>query len=250
MNPTAIRVISGQHKKYQQQRSTIDNPAKWISEYGYYLIPHNDRVDVSYALLVGPKDTPYVGAILLMRITFPNSYPYRPPLIENMLKISNKFNANLWGSDQAQSLMCSDGKYKTFYGLICMDILNTPHATITSDSYGNMNETYDSSKEQYTPIINLNGIFLSMRSHVLSADTKISNIDDEQLQKHICNYMILNTFEESVQLKSDESNLFESLKQPLAEIFNYHQTDYDKLMATDKSLSERWDIIKQKYKMD
>ena len=54
---------------------------------GCHMIRVNDDVHHIYALLVGPKNTPYEGGIFHLDIRFPNEYPFRPPRVKFLTKI-------------------------------------------------------------------------------------------------------------------------------------------------------------------
>lgn len=66
------------------------------------------------ATMIGPKDSPYEDGIFLLKINFPNNYPFKPPQITFDTKI---FHPNISSS-----------------GSICLDILQSnwsPALTIT-----------------------------------------------------------------------------------------------------------------------
>ena len=62
-----------------------------------------------YAMIVGPKNTPYFGGYFFFDIKFPNDYPLSPPTI-TLLTVNNKvrFNPNLYEN-----------------GKVCLSILGT-----------------------------------------------------------------------------------------------------------------------------
>jgi len=66
------------------------------------------------ATLIGPKDSPYEDGVFLLKVNFPNNYPFKPPQITFDTKI---FHPNISSS-----------------GSICLDILQSnwsPALTIT-----------------------------------------------------------------------------------------------------------------------
>ena len=172
------KAITNQFQKYVELKASIPSEGEWIRDYGYYLLKNPKNDSQWFGLVVGPDDSLYSGAIMTVRITFPSDFPFSPPKIENLMPFKRQFNANLWSVDTVQSLMCSNGEYKPFYGLICMDILNTPHSKMETNVYGELVEVYDKGKEQYTPIINIGSIMMSMRSNILNGETRLSYVDD------------------------------------------------------------------------
>ena len=74
-----------------------------------YLYVNKENIYKNYALIIGPKNTPYFGGYYLFEIIFPKNYPNASPTL-NFLTIDNKtrFNPNL---------------YET--GKVCLSILGT-----------------------------------------------------------------------------------------------------------------------------
>jgi ubiquitin-conjugating enzyme E2 Z len=86
---------------YIRKNPLIDNGIHYI----------HDEVDMlkGYALIIGPKDTPYFGGFYLFEFVFPYDYPFSPPKVLFLTNDGNiRFNPNL---------------YKN--GKVCVSILNT-----------------------------------------------------------------------------------------------------------------------------
>jgi ubiquitin-conjugating enzyme E2 D len=74
----------------------------------------DNNIFVWSATIIGPKDSPYENGVFLLKINFPNNYPFKPPQITFDTKI---FHPNISSS-----------------GSICLDILQSnwsPALTIT-----------------------------------------------------------------------------------------------------------------------
>lgn len=80
-----------------------------LHDHGIYYSHDETNILKGYALIVGPKDTPYNGGYYLFEFHYPANYPFAPPRVifcTNQNKI--RFNPNLY----------TDGK-------VCVSILNT-----------------------------------------------------------------------------------------------------------------------------
>jgi ubiquitin-conjugating enzyme E2 Z len=76
---------------------------------GIYLYINKKNFYKNYALIIGPKNTPYFGGYFLFEIIFPKDYPKNPPSVK-FLTINNsvRFNPNLYEN-----------------GKVCLSILGT-----------------------------------------------------------------------------------------------------------------------------
>jgi ubiquitin-protein ligase len=80
-----------------------------LHDNGIYYQHDETNIYTGYAMIVGPKNTPYFGGFYFFTFTFTNEYPFVPPKVE--FTTSNgktRFNPNLY----------VDGK-------VCLSILNT-----------------------------------------------------------------------------------------------------------------------------
>lgn len=253
------KAISNQFQKYLDLKATISNERDWIRYYGYYLLKDTKNTSQWFGLIIGPDDSLYTGALMLIRITFPADFPFSPPKIENLMPFKQQFNANLWSVDTVQSLMCSDSEYRPFYGLICMDILNTPHSKMDTNSYGESIEVYDKSKELYTPIINISSIMMSMRSNILNGETRLPHVDDLGLKYLALRFLAYGVFNGDYQLVADEEkkHIVAEWGSILTMIFKLYSTHYQtvtkELIDSKKYTVETSDlnklsaIFKKKY---
>jgi len=76
---------------------------------GIYYRHSDDDLLKGYALIIGPKDTPYQNGYYFFELNFPNNYPHSPPTV--LFRTGDgttRFNPNLY----------RDGK-------VCLSVLNT-----------------------------------------------------------------------------------------------------------------------------
>ena len=243
------KAITNQFNKYLELKSSIASETDWIRDYGYYLLKSPKNETQWFGLVIGPYESLYTGAIMLVRISFPSDYPFSPPKIENLMPFKRQFNANLWSVDTVQSLMYSNGEYKPFYGLICMDILNTPHSKIKTNMYGELVEVYDKSKEQYTPIINIGGIMMSMRSNILSGETRLQHLGDLELKYLTTRFLAFGVFNQDFHLpEEDKSYVKKQWGEVFRALFNSFISHYNTVIKqlTDSKgyLAEAEELIK------
>ncbi len=82
-----------------------------LKEQGIYYVPDEGNLMHGIAMMVGRKDTPYVGGYYFFDVTFPEDYPFAPLKIKTLTQDgATRFNPNLY----------VDGK-------VCLSILNTWH---------------------------------------------------------------------------------------------------------------------------
>lgn len=76
---------------------------------GYFYIPDDTEVMHGWAVVIGPKDTPYEGGAFCFEVRFPDNYPFEPPVFTYLTNDGmTRFNPNL---------------YKN--GKVCLSLLNT-----------------------------------------------------------------------------------------------------------------------------
>ena len=94
------------HRLLKDVRQIIKTP---LNEQGIYYKHDESDMMKGYAMIVGPKDTPYFGGFYFFEFKYPTDYPHSPPNVRyctNGNKI--RFNPNLY---------CS--------GIVCISLLNT-----------------------------------------------------------------------------------------------------------------------------
>uniref|UniRef100_A0A6C0KQV4 Ubiquitin-conjugating enzyme E2 Z n=1 Tax=viral metagenome TaxID=1070528 RepID=A0A6C0KQV4_9ZZZZ len=103
-----IKIIKKEtvHRLLKDIKYIIKHP---LTDNGIYYT--HDDVDMlkGYALIIGPKDTPYYGGFYFFKFHFPTDYPFSPPMVKYMTNDGvTRYNPNL---------------YKC--GKVCVSILNT-----------------------------------------------------------------------------------------------------------------------------
>jgi ubiquitin-protein ligase len=80
-----------------------------LIDHGIYYIHSEDDILCAYALIIGPKNTPYENGYYLFDIKYPHNYPHSPPIFKFITNDgTTRFNPNLYTS-----------------GKVCLSILNT-----------------------------------------------------------------------------------------------------------------------------
>lgn len=80
-----------------------------LKDNGIFYIHDDTIIKTGYALIIGPKDTPYFGGYYFFKFDFPTNYPFQPPVATFMTFGQNiRFHPNL---------------YKC--GKVCISLLNT-----------------------------------------------------------------------------------------------------------------------------
>lgn len=90
----------------QDIKTIMKNP---LNEHGIYYQHDEEDILKGYALIIGPKETPYSGGNYFFEFKFPQDYPHSPPTINYCTNGDNiRFNPNLYTN-----------------GKVCISILNT-----------------------------------------------------------------------------------------------------------------------------
>ena len=86
-----------------------------FSELGIHIHFDEKNVLKAYAIIIGPKDTPFENGILYFIIDFPTNYPFSPPRVQYYSTSRYRIHPNLYvGKSQ-----------DNFLGKVCLSILNT-----------------------------------------------------------------------------------------------------------------------------
>jgi len=126
-------------------KSIIKNPDP-LKDNGIYYIHDERDILKGYAMIIGPKDTPYFGGFYFFELNFPYNYPHSPPEVIFKTTGDNiRFNPNLyvngkvcisilntWRGDQWTSCITISTILLSLCSLLCSDpLLNEPGITNT-----------------------------------------------------------------------------------------------------------------------
>jgi ubiquitin-conjugating enzyme E2 Z len=106
-------------KRIINEIKELETSADVLKQNGVYFHYNDDDINMVYALLIGPKDTPYENGFYFFKFEYPENYPMTPPkatyctqgLLKHALSDSSykvRFNPNLY--------TC---------GKVCLSMLNT-----------------------------------------------------------------------------------------------------------------------------
>jgi len=112
-----------------------------LTDNGIFYIHDDMEVLKGYAMIVGPKDTPYFGGYYLFSLNYPTDYPHSPPKVTYHTNGDGiRFNPNLykcgkvcisllntWRGEQWTSCQTISSVLLTLCTLLCKDpLLNEP----------------------------------------------------------------------------------------------------------------------------
>ena len=86
-----------------------------LRKLGIHIAFDESDITRAYAMIVGPKDTPYEDGILYFTIKFPRDYPFSPPLVQYFSYSRFRIHPNLYVGKS----------HHGFLGKVCLSILNT-----------------------------------------------------------------------------------------------------------------------------
>lgn len=124
---------------------------------GIWLWPSENNIQELYAIVVGPKDTPYADGFFFFKINVKNTYPSESPQINHIttsLRKSVRLHPNLYGT-----------------GKVCLSILGT------------------FSGPSWSPMYNLLTIFIQIQSLLDSEPWKHEPGYEKTSKPEYCNYI-------------------------------------------------------------
>lgn len=180
-----------------------------LNENGIYYKHDEENLLKGYAMIVGPKDTPYEDGFYFFNLSFSNDYPYKPPVVTFMKNPYNiRFHPNFYRN-----------------GKVCLSILNTWRG------------------EQWTSCQNISSILLTMcsvmNSYPLTNEPGI-NIN----HKDNCGFNKIITFQnynfsliDVLNKDNIDINFISNFEDDIIEVFKHNE----------KNISKKLDELKNKY---
>jgi len=177
-----------------------------LTDNGIFYVHDDVEVLKGYAMIVGPKDTPYFGGYYLFSLNYPTDYPHSPPKVTYHTNGDGiRFNPNLykcgkvcisllntWRGEQWTSCQTISSVLLTLCTLLCKDpLLNEPGINNTHkdfDTYSRIIE-YKNIEIAYLHMINKDECVFSPQFDVFYRYMKeyfYKNADAiaENLEKH------------------------------------------------------------------
>ena len=159
------------HRLLRDVKQIMVNP---LTDNGIYYKHSEEDMLQGYAMIIGPKDTPYYGGYYFFDIRYPANYPQQPPVVRYFTNGDDiRFNPNLyksgkvcvsilntWRGDQWNSCQTISSMLLTLCTLLCKDpLLNEPGVTNKHNDF-----------EKYNKIIEYKNIELAML-HMINKKT-------------------------------------------------------------------------------
>ena len=86
-----------------------------LNELGIYVHFNEENIMEAYALIIGPKDTPFENGVLYFKINFPSNYPFSPPKVQYYSTSRYRIHPNLYVGRS----------HDNFLGKVCLSVINT-----------------------------------------------------------------------------------------------------------------------------
>ena len=173
-------------------KTLMKNP---LIDNGIFYIHDDVEVLKGYAMIVGPKDTPYFGGYYLFSLNYPTDYPHSPPKVTYHTNGDGiRFNPNLykcgkvcisllntWRGEQWTSCQTISSVLLTLCTLLCKDpLLNEPGIT-------NAHKDFD----PYTRIIEYKNIEIAYL-HMINKDERVFSPQFDVFYRYMKEYFYKN----------------------------------------------------------
>ena len=213
----------------------IKNP---LTDNGIYYIHDDSDLLKGYALIIGPKDTPYFGGNYFFELKYPFDYPHTPPKVTYCTNGDEvRFNPNLykcgkvcisllntWRGEQWTSCQSISTVLLTLCTILCKDpLLNEPGVTQTHQDMKNYTDIieYSNIKTAVCSIIQKKqGIYQNFfeNFYPFIKENFLKNFDkilsfSEKKNKEFVNKPVIITGFYSMRIKIDYEKVIENLNE-------------------------------------
>ena len=212
-------------------KTLMKNP---LTDNGIFYVHDDVEVLKGYAMIVGPKDTPYFGGYYLFSLNYPTDYPHSPPKVTYHTNGDGiRFNPNLykcgkvcisllntWRGEQWTSCQTISSVLLTLCTLLCKDpLLNEPGTN-------NAHKDFDT----YSRIIEYKNIEIAYL-HMINKDERVFTPQFDVFYRYMKEYFYKNAdaIAENLEKHKNESSQPERVATGI-----YSMTtilDYNKLHA-------------------
>ena len=212
-------------------KTLMKNP---LTDNGIFYVHDDVEVLKGYAMIVGPKDTPYFGGYYLFSLNYPTDYPHSPPKVTYHTNGDGiRFNPNLykcgkvcisllntWRGEQWTSCQTISSVLLTLCTLLCKDpLLNEPGTN-------NAHKDFDT----YSRIIEYKNIEIAYL-HMINKDERVFTPQFDVFYRYMKEYFYKNAdaIAENLEKHKNESSKPERVATGI-----YSMTtilDYNKLHA-------------------
>jgi ubiquitin-protein ligase len=166
-----------------------------LTDNGIFYVHDDVEVLKGYAMIVGPKDTPYFGGYYLFSLNYPTDYPHSPPKVTYHTNGDGiRFNPNLykcgkvcisllntWRGEQWTSCQTISSVLLTLCTLLCKDpLLNEPGIV-------NSHKDFD----PYTRIIEYKNIEIAYL-HMINKDERVFSPQFDVFYRYMKEYFYKN----------------------------------------------------------
>jgi ubiquitin-conjugating enzyme E2 Z len=166
-----------------------------LTDNGIFYVHDDVEVLKGYAMIVGPKDTPYFGGYYLFSLNYPTDYPHSPPKVTYHTNGDGiRFNPNLykcgkvcisllntWRGDQWTSCQTISSVLLTLCTLLCKDpLLNEPGINNAHKDFG-----------PYTRIIEYKNIEIAYL-HMINKDERVFSPQFDVFYRYMKEYFYKN----------------------------------------------------------
>jgi ubiquitin-protein ligase len=166
-----------------------------LTDNGIFYVHDDVEVLKGYAMIVGPKDTPYFGGYYLFSLNYPTDYPHSPPKVTYHTNGDGiRFNPNLykcgkvcisllntWRGEQWTSCQTISSVLLTLCTLLCKDpLLNEPGINNAHKDFG-----------PYTRIIEYKNIEIAYL-HMINKDERVFSPQFDVFYRYMKEYFYKN----------------------------------------------------------